>query len=89
MFFLCFGELYVCGIKFAYVFVYSFVCSACCVFDGVGELFLECVCYLLVCGGCFVAEGDSVVSLGISFVSYPNYDSPLYVRVLFVIPSSV
>ena len=27
-----------------------------CVFDGVGELFVECVCYLLVCGGCFVSE---------------------------------
>ena len=30
-------------------------------FDGVVELFVKCVCYLLVCGGCFVAEEDSVV----------------------------
>ena len=38
---------------------------ACYVFDGVGELFVECVCYLFVCGGCFVAEDDTVVvSLG-------------------------
>ena len=38
--------------------------------DGVGELFVECVCYQLVCGGCLVAEGDSVAaSLGRFFVS--------------------
>ena len=67
---MCLGELYVCGVKFAYVSVYYSVCSACCVFDGVGELFVECVCYLFVCGGCFVAEGDSVVvSLCRFFVS--------------------
>ena len=54
-----------CGVKFAYVSVDYSVCSACCMFDGVCELFVECVCYLFVCGGCFVAEGDSVVvSLG-------------------------
>ena len=42
----------------------------CCVFDGVGELFVECVCYLIVCGGCFVAEGNGVVvCLGRFFVS--------------------
>ena len=35
--------------------------SACCVFAEVGELFVECICYMLVCGGCFVAEGDSIV----------------------------
>ena len=51
------------GVKFAYVSVDIFF--ACCVFDGVCELFVECVCYMFVCGGCFVAEGDSVVvSLG-------------------------
>lgn len=58
------------GVKFVYVSVDYSVCFACCVFDDVGELFVECVCYLLVCGGCFVAEGDSVVvSLGRIFVS--------------------
>ena len=61
---LLFSEFYVCGVKFAYVSVDYSVCSACCVFDGVGELFVECVCCLLVCGGCFVAEGDGVVSFG-------------------------
>ena len=49
------------GVKFAYVSVDYSVCFACCVFDGVGELFVECVCYLFVCGSCYVAEGDSVV----------------------------
>ena len=56
-----FSELYICGVKFAYVSVDYSVCSACCVFDGVSELFVECVWYLFVCGGCFVAEGDSLV----------------------------
>ena len=59
-----FSEMYICGVKFAYVPVDYSVCSACCVFDGVGELFVACVCYLLVCGGCFVtfvAERNSVV----------------------------
>ena len=55
-----FSELYR-RVKFAYVSVDYSVCSAYCVFDGVGELFVECVCYMLVCGGCFVAEEDSVV----------------------------
>ena len=56
-------------VKFAYVSVYYSVCSASCVFDCVGELFVECVCYLLACGGCFVVEGDSVVvSLAIFFI---------------------
>ena len=65
-----FSELYISSVKFAYVSVDYSVCSACCVFDGVGELFVECVRYLLVCGGCFLAEGDSVVvSLGRFFVS--------------------
>ena len=67
---LCFGKLYICGVKFAYVSVYYSVWSVCCVFDGVGELFVECICYLLVYGGCFVAEEDSVVvSLCRFFVS--------------------
>ena len=44
-----------------YVSVDYSVCFACCVFDGVCELFVECVCYLFVCGDCFVVEGDSVV----------------------------
>ena len=51
-----FSELYICGVKFAYV---SVDYSVRYVFDGVGELFVECVCYLIVCGGCFVAEGDN------------------------------
>ena len=65
-----FSELYMNGVKFAYVSVDFSVCFACCVFDGVGELFVECICYLLVCGGCSVTEGDSVVvSLGRFFIS--------------------
>ena len=56
-----FSELYICGAKFAHVSVDYSVCFACYVFDGVGELFAECVCYLFVCSGCFVSEGDSVV----------------------------
>ena len=39
-------------------------------FDDVSELFVECASYLFVCGGYFVAEGDSVVmSSGIFFIS--------------------
>ena len=82
--------MYVCVVKFAYVSVNHSVCFACCVFDGVGELFVECVCYLLVCGGRFVAERDSdVVCLGRFLVSQPMDSYPQCVRVLFVIPSFV
>ena len=72
------------------MFLSNNICFTCCVFDGVGKLLVECVCYLLVCGGCFVAEGDSVVvCLGSFFVSYPLYGFPQCVRVLFVISSFV
>ena len=67
----------------------STVCSACYVFDSVGELFVECVCYRLVCGGCFVAEGGSaVVCLGSVFLFTSTcilYSSPQCMRVLFVV----
>ena len=33
---------------FAYVSVYYAGCSACWMFDGVGELFVECVCYMFM-----------------------------------------
>ena len=83
-----FSELYVCGVKFAYVSVNYSSCFNCCVFHGVGELFVECVCNLLVCGGCFVAERDSVVVCLGRFVP-----SPCIVihsmRVLFVVSSFV
>ena len=38
--------MYISGVKFAYVSVDYSVCFACCVFDGVCELFVECICYL-------------------------------------------
>ena len=82
--------MYISDVKFAYVSVDYSVCSACCVFDGVGELYDECVCYLLVCRGCFVAERDCVVvSLARFFISYSMYSSPQCVRVLFVMPSFI
>ena len=60
------------GSKFAYVSVYYSVCSTSCVSDGVGELFVECVCYLPVCSSCFAAEGDCVVvCLGIFLFHSP------------------
>ena len=34
--------------------------------------FVECVCYLLVCGGCFVADGDSVVVSLARFFLFPS-----------------
>ena len=43
------------------MFSVDYSCFAC-VFDGVGELFV-------VCSGCFVAGGDSVVSLARFFIS--------------------
>ena len=71
------------------MFLSTTICFTC-VFDGVCKLFVECVCCLLVCGGCFVAERDSVVvCLGSFFVSYPLYGFPQCVRVLFVISSFV
>ena len=66
-----FSELYISGVKFAYVSVDYSVCSACCVFDGVGEgmrLLSACVWWL------FVTEGDSVVvSLAIFFIFSSPY----------------
>ena len=45
---------------------------------------------MLVCGGRFVAEGDSVVvCMGRLFVSLPMYSSPQCMGVLFLIPSFI
>ena len=47
------------------------VCTACCMFYCVGELF-ECICYLSMCGCCFVVEYVGVVlCLDRPFVAEP------------------
>ena len=43
---LCCGECYVGYLQFGCVPVYVTVCFVCFMFDCVGELFVECVCYL-------------------------------------------
>ena len=45
---LCCGECYVGCLQFEWVQIYVSVCLVCFMFDCVGELFVECVCYL--CG---------------------------------------
>ena len=45
---LCCGECYVGFLQFECVPVHVSVCFVCLIFDCVGELFVECVCYL--CG---------------------------------------
>ena len=43
---LCYGECYVGCLQFECFPIYVSVCFVCFMFDCVGELFIECVCYL-------------------------------------------
>ena len=47
---LCCGECYVGCKRFECFPIYVSVCFVCFMFDCVGELFVECVCYLCGCG---------------------------------------
>ena len=64
---LCCSECYFGCLQFVCFSIYVSVCVVCFMFDCVGELFVECVCYLCSWADCFLFESYCVV-LGRVFV---------------------
>ena len=56
-----------------------------CMFYCVGELFVECICYLLYCSCCFVVKSYGVffVCLVGPFIALPMYGFPLCVCLVY------
>ena len=68
---LCCCECYVGCLLFEYFPIYVSVCFVCLMFDCVGELLVECVCYLCGWGECFLFESYGVI-FGLCFLLLAN-----------------